>query len=548
MALNRSRLAFRVWLPIFGFVLVFGALAIAAVLFITSRFAQEQTENNLRWRSYAVRQIADDHEDELQRAGLAEDASAQRDHKVRALLSIDDFARRNGLRIIVHDDSTQRTREFGELPASLPAGKELGIEQIDAFEAEGSTYYTYAFAFTPWRWQVTLIQDGRAYRNLTRGLERGAWIASAILVAAAALFMLYLSAITRKPVATIIDDLQAGRPPHYEGIAEFEFLSRSIAEMMAALQEKTISLARYREHLEQLVEERTAELTCANVAMQESHKELAQTHQQLLHSEKLASIGQLAAGVAHEINNPIGFVNSNLGTLDGYIKGLFSLLDTYERHEALLREHPEIVHEIAAHKQVVELDYVRSDALALLHESKDGLDRVKKIVQALKDFSHVGERDWQRADVHRGLDSTLNVVWHELKYKAEVIKDYGQLPEIECLPSELNQVFMNLLVNAGHAISERGVITLRTGCEDSGVWIEIADTGSGIEASHLQRIFDPFFTTKPVGLGTGLGLSLSYGIVQKHHGRIEVASEPGRGTSFRIHLPLTQRPLADAPA
>ena len=142
--------------------------------------------------------------------------------------------------------------------------------------------------------------------------------------------------------------------------------------------------------------------------------------------------------------------------------------------------------------------------------------------------------------MHLGLDSTLNVVWNELKYKAEVRKEYGSLPKVECLPSELNQVFMNLLVNAGHAIAKNGVITLRTGCEENGVWIEIADTGSGIDSEHLQRIFDPFFTTKPVGQGTGLGLSLSYGIVQKHHGSIEVASDPGQGTTFRIHLPIEQ--------
>jgi len=542
-----NRLATRVLLPILGFTLVFGAVVIAAVLFTTSHFTREQTENNLRWRSDAVRQIADDHEDELQRAGLTEDASARRDHKVHALISIDDFARSNGLRIIVVDEATQHAREFGELAVSLPAADDGGLERIRQFEADGSTYYAYTFAFKPWRWQLTLIQDGRAYETLEQGLLRGAWIAGGTLTAAAALFMLYLSAITRKPIAAIIRDLRAGQPPGYEGIVEFEFLSTSISEMMTTVREKTAALARYREHLEQLVDERTAELTSANEAMQashqellDSHRELAETHQQLLHAEKLASIGQLAAGVAHEINNPIAFVNSNLSTMDGYVKGLLSLIDTYERQESLLRGHPAAIQEIEAVKQAVELDYVKGDVAALLSESMHGLERVKKIVQALKEFSHVGDTDWQHADVHRGLDSTLNVVWNELKYKAEVRKEYGSLPKIECLPSELNQVFMNLLVNAGHAIAKNGVITLRTGCEENGVWIEIADTGSGIDSEHLQRIFDPFFTTKPVGQGTGLGLSLSYGIVQKHHGSIEVASDPGQGTTFRIHLPIEQ--------
>jgi signal transduction histidine kinase len=161
-------------------------------------------------------------------------------------------------------------------------------------------------------------------------------------------------------------------------------------------------------------------------------------------------------------------------------------------------------------------------------------------VQDLKDFSHVDETDKQWASLEKGMDSTLNVVWNELKYKTEVVKEYAGIPDIECIPSQLNQVFMNLLINAAQAIDKHGRITVRTGQEDQKVWVEIQDTGRGIKPEHLSRIFDPFFTTKPVGKGTGLGLSLSYGIVNKHNGRIEVHSEEGQGTSFRIWLPTTQ--------
>ncbi|MDH4284272.1 MAG: ATP-binding protein, partial [Gallionellaceae bacterium] len=159
----------------------------------------------------------------------------------------------------------------------------------------------------------------------------------------------------------------------------------------------------------------------------------------------------------------------------------------------------------------------------------------------LKDFSHVdaGE-EWHYSDLRKGLDSTLNIVHNEIKYKADVVKEYGELPEVECLSSQLNQVFMNLLVNATHAIEERGTITIRTGQQGEEVWMEVADTGKGIKPEHLTKIFDPFFTTKPVGKGTGLGLSLSYSIVQKHHGRIEVESEVGKGTTFRVWLPVKQ--------
>jgi signal transduction histidine kinase len=182
-----------------------------------------------------------------------------------------------------------------------------------------------------------------------------------------------------------------------------------------------------------------------------------------------------------------------------------------------------------------------------MDESKDGITRVKNIVQNLKDFSHVDASDeWHYADLHSGINSTLNIVNNEIKYKANVVKEYGAIPEVECLLSQLNQVFMNLLVNAAHAIEERGTITIRTGQKGDEVWVEVTDTGKGIAPEHLKKIFDPFFTTKPIGKGTGLGLSLSYGIVQKHHGRIEVQSEIGKGTIFRVWLPIKQPQVEQA--
>ena len=265
---------------------------------------------------------------------------------------------------------------------------------------------------------------------------------------------------------------------------------------------------------------------------------LQQAHDQLLQAEKMASIGQLAAGIAHEINNPIGFVNSNMSSLQAYVATLF---DVIARYEAALREPPAGAALAACVEQVragADLAYLQTDMADLLAESMDGLKRVRDIVQSLKDFSHVGDNDWQVASLHAGLDSTLNIVGNELKYKARIDKQYGQLPSVTCLASQLNQVFMNLLVNAGQAISGEGVISIRTGHLDGWVWVEIGDTGAGIAPAHLHRIFEPFFTTKAVGSGTGLGLSLSYGIVMKHGGRIEVASEPGRGTRFTVHLPV----------
>ncbi len=270
----------------------------------------------------------------------------------------------------------------------------------------------------------------------------------------------------------------------------------------------------------------------------EINTKLEEAQNQLLQSEKMAAVGQLAAGVAHEINNPVGYVNSNVSALEGYINELLQILSAYETCEPALDQNNELIEALTQAKKSVDLDYLREDLGDLLKESKEGLDRVKKIVQDLKDFSHVDESEWQHADLHKGLDSTLNVVNNEIKYKAEVIKNYGKIPEIKCLSSQINQVFMNLLVNAAHAIETRGTITISTGAKDHGVWIEVEDTGSGISQEKLPRIFEPFFTTKPVGSGTGLGLSLSYNIIQKHKGTISVESEPNKGTKFHIWLPI----------
>ncbi|MDI1260006.1 ATP-binding protein [Aquabacterium sp.] len=272
--------------------------------------------------------------------------------------------------------------------------------------------------------------------------------------------------------------------------------------------------------------------------------QLAEAQGQLLQAEKMASIGQLAAGVAHEINNPVGFVNGNFGSLEGYISDLMRLLSEYEGLEALLDQHPQALARVNALKKEIEIDFLREDVPQLFKESRDGLDRVKRIVQDLKDFSRVDQAEWQSANLHDCLNSTLSIVQNEVKYKAEVIKNYGALPLVECMPSQLNQVFLNLLVNAAQAIKEHGRITIRTAVESDWVLVSVSDTGSGIPPDVVKRIFDPFFTTKPVGTGTGLGLSVSYSIVNRHGGRIEVDTQVGAGTTFSVWLPIVQ--TADA--
>jgi PAS domain S-box-containing protein len=277
------------------------------------------------------------------------------------------------------------------------------------------------------------------------------------------------------------------------------------------------------------------ELRTHNEQLKATLSKLEEAQNQLLQSEKMASIGQLAAGVAHEINNPIGFVSSNLHTLKGYVGQLLDLVGAYETAQARPGPRPRRRWRRPAMRP-------RSTTCArtcpLMSESEDGLARVKKIVQDLKDFSRLDQSEWQDADLNAGLESTLNVVRHEVKYKAEVRKLLEPLPLVRCLAAQLNQVFMNLIVNASHAIQGRGVITLASGHRDGWVWIEVGDTGCGMSAEVQRRIFEPFFTTKPVGSGTGLGLSLSFSIVQKHGGVIQVHSVPGQGSAFRVWVPV----------
>ena len=323
---------------------------------------------------------------------------------------------------------------------------------------------------------------------------------------------------------------------------ENQVRERTIELETALLENKKINqnLAAARARMAEEIDERRR----AQEAQRALIQKLENARHQLLQSEKLASIGQLAAGVAHEINNPIGFVHSNLSTLKTYAADLLRLLAAYER--AALP--PEARAEIDALRRAVDIDYLREDIAALIDESIDGTARVRRIVQDMRDFSRMGDDGWQRADLLQGLESTLNVVWNEIKYKAQIVRAFGVLPEVECLPSQINQVFMNLLVNAAQAIDSQGTITLSSGAEGDWVWVAVADSGRGIAPEHLKKLFDPFFTTKPVGQGTGLGLSVSYGIVNRHGGHIEVDSPPGGGTIFRVWLPVRQAAPSAAPA
>lgn len=362
--------------------------------------------------------------------------------------------------------------------------------------------------------EITALQAGRSHEDAERE-------AAAMVSHGGEVLMEALNALYGKIGEKTVEVMQANR----------------------ALEQERTALRELNEKLEQRVAQRTQELEGSNRRLVQSNLELQQANQrlevaqgQLMHSEKMAAVGQLAAGVAHEINNPLGFVLSNMSTLERYVADIRKVLGAYAGAEAHLDKDARAkVQEV---KEMIDLDYLYEDIPKLIDESRDGLDRVKRIVLDLQSAAQPDVAEWQKVSLEQCLDGTLNVLEGEIKYKAKVSKQYAGLPEVECVPQQIRQALLNILLNAAQSIEGSGNIRISTGRDGDRVWAEVADTGKGIAPEHLSRVFDPFFTTKPVGQGTGLGLSVSYGIVQKHNGHIEIKSELGKGTAVRVYLPI----------
>jgi two-component system NtrC family sensor kinase len=280
--------------------------------------------------------------------------------------------------------------------------------------------------------------------------------------------------------------------------------------------------------------------------LEEAYAALKTTQLQIFQQEKMASIGQLAAGVAHEINNPIGFMSSNLRTLEKYLGKLKEFITVQAQALQELGD-PVLLETVSAAWQEMKLDYIAEDLGDLIDESLDGAERVRKIVQDLKTFSRVDEAESKFVNLVESLESTINIVWNEIKYKATLVRDFAKLPPVRCYPHQLSQVFMNLLLNAAQAIDKAGKITVKAWQEGAMVFFSVTDTGIGIPKENLSQIFEPFFTTKKVGTGTGLGLGISYEIVKKHQGDILVESEVGYGTTFTVCIPIDAMQSSENP-
>lgn len=294
---------------------------------------------------------------------------------------------------------------------------------------------------------------------------------------------------------------------------------------------------------EKLLDEKTRILYESNVELESIVERLSSTQEQLVQSEKMASIGQLAAGVAHEINNPIGFSLSNLSTLIEYTKS-FKAIDQFVLNNLPSNNEQIFETEYKELRKQKDIEFISDDVNSLLNDTIKGLHRVSDIVANLKKVSHSGTLEKEPCDINEIIEDSLKVVWNELKYSMQVEKSFAQLPLVNCHQSEIHQVLMNMFINAAHACEKNGTLTLVTYIQEQNnkeyAMIVISDNGKGMSQSTVKKIFDPFYTTKPVGVGTGLGLSISFGIIEKHKGNIKVRSEEGVGTTFTISLPLYQ--------
>lgn len=305
-----------------------------------------------------------------------------------------------------------------------------------------------------------------------------------------------------------------------------------INDLINSYNEMGLQLNELYSSLELKVQERTVALEAANYKLQE-------TQAMMVHSEKMRSLGELVAGIAHEINNPVNFIHGNIMILQNYVDDLLKLIDLYEANNICFPD--EIKAKINSLRKEIDLDFLRGDVKDLIKSCIEGTQRTKNIILDLKNFSRMEERVLTQLDIPKEIDTTLNILNNKYKNRITVIKNYSpDVPKIEAYGGQLNQVFMNILDNAQDAMAETGTLTINVYKEHSKVKIEFIDTGKGIPEENLKKVFDPFFTTKPVGKGTGLGMSISYRVINDHHGTIEVDSKEGIGTKFTITLPINQ--------
>ena len=424
-------------------------------------------------------------------------------------------------------------------------GKYLFREFVDVARREGRGYISYRWPepgvdqpvektshvklFKPWGWVIgTGVYTTEIQRSLA-SMHKELLVATIVLLVVLAVSTMLIALRIAEPVNRLAqfsnrlrDDLTIRIEP--EGAYELQCLAIALNTTSERLSDTLVS----RDRLDAAL----ASLT----ALQE----------QIIRSEKMSSVGQLAAGMAHEINNPAGFINSNLSTLRRYVGRLAEFIE-YLTHHIANEASDNALQNTGEKRNLLKIDRILTDSLMLIEESLEGIERVKRIVADLMSFSRADSGIVSAVDINEALESAINVASSEIRQKATLVREYGTLPEVVCCPQQIGRVFVNILVNAAQALEEKGRITVKTWCQEKSVCISIADTGIGMDPETMRRIFDPFFTSKEVGSGTGLGLYIAYDIIRKHGGDITVQSEPCGGSTFTVSLPAA-RPLPDPEA
>ena len=448
-----------------------------------------------------------------------------------------------------------RAAEMEELYTNAAALSEVGRQIISSLSLEEivvTTYENVNAMMDAAGFGIGILDERGESLHFARALQQGTWLPEFRNALSDPTSLTAWVARNRRGVYLNDVGRDAGRyvdtPPSYTGRSSASTIIEPLCigeRVIGVLCVESFRVNAYSEHHVQMVRTLAAYTAIAHDhaaayhELNRAHQELKEAQQQLVQSEKMASLGQLTAGIAHEINNPINFVSANVKPLQRDIDDILGILRMYDD----LREGSDIgpaLARIDAAKREVDLDYIIDEMRQLLRGIEEGAGRTAEIVRGLRNFSRLDESALKRIDLHEGIDSTLVLLHSTYKGRIELVKEYGTLPAVECYPSQINQVFMNLLTNAIQAISEEGRITIRTRAVGETIEVAIADTGTGMDQEVRAKIFDPFFTTKDVGKGTGLGLSISHGIIEKHHGAIAVASRPGEGTTFTITLPVTQ--------
>lgn len=390
---------------------------------------------------------------------------------------------------------------------------------------------------------ITGFYDNNALSSLLKVLLKG----DLSLVLIFVIFGYFSSFLLAKYITKPLKELSLGTQEFTNGNLKYRTNIKTIDEigqLGKAFNEMAEKLDNLYSSLEQQVKDRTGELHQANEQIKTAYKELQETQSMLIQNEKMLALGQLVAGVAHELNNPINFIYGNLEHLKNYGNDLVQIISLYEEVEKKL-ENIAAFENVNAFKTEVDYEFLCSDLPYLIKSCKDGSERCKQIILDLKNFSRIDEAVLKDVDIHEGIDSTLNILSNKTKNKITVHKEYGEIPIFPCYAGQLNQVFMNILDNSCQAMPDKGDIYVRTSLQNNNLVIEFEDTGEGIDEEAKSKIFDPFFTTKPVGQGTGLGLSISYKIIKKHKGTIEVESQKGKGTKFIIKMPLNWDEMPD---